>query len=283
MIRHTFCHIPGVGPHREQRLWSDGICSWDDVFGAAGNGLPAGFRDRIRAAIEASEDHLQRGNIGHFASHLPADQQWRLYGMFQDRCVYLDIETTGGGYGPDHVTVMSLYDGREIRWFVWDDNLEQLPEVLDRYPLVVTFNGKCFDIPFLVQHHGLAFHAVHIDLRFVLAKLGFRGGLKRCEQALGMSRGALDGVDGYTAVWLWREYLRTHDQRVLDTLLAYNVADTVNLAALMREAWNRGLQRTPFAGILSLPPVELPPIPFTPSDDVLAGWRAFAERTGYGL
>ena len=46
---------------------------------------------------------------------------------------------------------------------------------------------------------------------------------------MGLDRGYLEGVDGYFAVLLWREYELYHDQEALETLLAYNIADTVNL------------------------------------------------------
>jgi len=80
----------------------------------------------------------------------------------------------------------------------------------------------------------------------VLFSLGFRGGLKGCERQLGMGRGDLKDIDGYFAVLLWDEYQRTGDQKVLDTLLAYNIQDTINLENLMVTAYNMKLRQTPF-------------------------------------
>lgn len=37
----------------------------------------------------------------------------------------------------------------------------------------------------------------HIDLRYVLASLGYRGGLKGCERQLGLDRQELQDVDGF--------------------------------------------------------------------------------------
>jgi uncharacterized protein YprB with RNaseH-like and TPR domain len=48
-----------------------------------------------------------------------------------------------------------------------------------------------------------------------------------------MDRGNLSDVDGFFAVLLWNEYRKTGNQKALDTLLAYNVQDTVNLQNLM--------------------------------------------------
>ena len=63
----------------------------------------------------------------------------------------------------------------------------------------------------------------------MLSRLGYKGGLKGCEKQLGLDRHELDGVDGYTAVLLWQEYTRTRNTRALDTLLAYNIQDVLNL------------------------------------------------------
>jgi hypothetical protein len=63
---------------------------------------------------------------------------------------------------------------------------------------------------------------------------------------LGIDRGDLRDIDGFFAVLLWNEFQRTGDQKALDTLLAYNVQDTVTLENLMVTAYNRKLQQTPF-------------------------------------
>jgi hypothetical protein len=61
-----------------------------------------------------------------------------------------------------------------------------------------------------------------------------------------MDRGDLKDIDGFFAVLLWDEYQRNKNQKVLDTLLAYNVQDTINLEALMVPAYNMKLKQTPF-------------------------------------
>ena len=75
-----------------------------------------------------------------------------------------------------------------------------------------------------------------------------------------MDRGALKDIDGFFAVLLWDEYQRTGNQKALDTLLAYNVQDTINLETLMVTAYNMKLRETPFYDNLlieeSAPPVN---------------------------
>ena len=77
---------------------------------------------------------------------------------------------------------------------------------------------------------------------------------------MGVDRGNLKDIDGFLAVLLWDEFQRTGDQQAIDTLLAYNVQDTVTLEHLMVIAYNRKLQQTPFYEKLliadSAPPVN---------------------------
>ena len=42
------------------------------------------------------------------------------------------------------------------------------------YSIIVTFNGSCFDIPFLERYFATTIKCAQIDLRFVLKDLGFK-------------------------------------------------------------------------------------------------------------
>jgi len=55
----------------------------------------------------------------------------------------------------------------------------------------------------------------------------------------------LSDIDGFFAVLLWNEYRKSGSQKALDTLLAYNVQDTVNLESLMVTAYNLKIKETP--------------------------------------
>ena len=80
---------------------------------------------------------------------------------------------------------------------------------------------------------------VHIDLRWVLRRLGHKGGLKRIEKSLGLSRPDHVGdMDGYMAVMLWQDHL-AGDPDALATLLDYNACDIVNLEPLLNLAVER--------------------------------------------
>ena len=140
---------------------------------------------------------------------------------------------------------------------------------------MVSYNGKTFDIPVIERFFKIRLDQAQIDLRYVLARLGFKGGLKGCEKQLGLNRGVLDGVDGYFAVLLWRQYERYNDEKALESLLAYNIEDTVNLERLLVEAYNRNVAANPFGEELFIEIPEQADIPFQADLDYI---RKFKDR-----
>ena len=136
-----------------------------------------------------------------------------------------------------HVTAV-LYDGRSIRHYVNGDNLDEFPTELKEYQLLVTYNGKTFDIPFIERFFSIRLPQAHIDLRYPLRSLGLKGGLKGCERQVGIARPGLEDVDGFVAVLLWNEYRNKKNVKALETLLAYNIRDALALHALMVHTHN---------------------------------------------
>ncbi len=235
MLRHTFIHLPGVGAHRERALWSQGILDWDGFLAAAADGrLRQGVYGSAVPLVRQSMVAVTAGDAGFFHSRLPSREMWRLYTEFADRALFLDIETTG--LSPDYhqVTVIGALGGGRLALFVRGFNLDQFPAYVGQFPLLVTFNGSQFDMPFLRAHFPQArLDQAHIDLRFALASLGYRGGLKAVERSLGLRRDpAIQGVDGFEAVLLWHRY-RRGDRQALQKLLLYNLTDVVNMVGLI--------------------------------------------------
>ncbi|HID97592.1 MAG TPA: exonuclease [Thermodesulfobacteriaceae bacterium] len=260
MLKNTFSHIPGVGPVTERRLWEAGICSWDDFRNNRSVPLPPAKAGSVQAYLEESLEHI--GSYpGYFSGLLPDGQHWRLFPEFRHATVFLDIETTGLENRDDSITTIALYDGENTRYFVQGENLEDFPGVIGNYSVIVTYNGKCFDVPFIERYFGIRLDHAHIDLRYVLKGLGYGGGLKACERRLGIRREEVHEIDGFLAVALWDVYRRTRNRTVLETLLAYNLQDAVNLERLMVLSYNMCLKQTPFylTHRLTVPqPPELP-------------------------
>lgn len=268
MITSTFRHLAGVGPTLEARFWQAGLYTWEDALMAAELPCRRHENREIRTQLKESYERFRQGDALWFCSRLGAADQWRLYGDFQQSCVYLDIETTGLSCDSSSITTVCLWDGTELHHFVAGRNLDELPYVLSQYSLLVTFNGRVFDVPFLERELGVHIEMAHVDLRWAFKPLGFVGGLKRIEQSLGHHRAGLEGVDGRTAVYLWADYMSTGDERSLETLLAYNAEDAIVLEPLAIYVYNAYIKA------FSLPLAELPACggaqnPFTPSSEVL--------------
>src|SRR5215212_5770824 len=161
MLTNTFCHLPGVGPRTEQALWRAGVTGWDAVLRPAG-ALPRAVRPGWAAQLAESARYHAARDPAYFGGRLRADQQWRLYGDFRDACAFLDIETTGMGPFAE-VTTVALYDGRSLRTYVNGHNLADFPRDVRDYRLLVTYNGKCFDVPVLERYFGVPLPQAHID------------------------------------------------------------------------------------------------------------------------
>ncbi len=238
VLRATFQHLPTVGPRTEAFLWSQGVRDWG-MFPESPpfRGVGRDRWDRIRAGLAESEEALRRRDAGYFARRLPASEHWRLYREFQDRTAFLDIETTGLSPYQGYITVVTVHGGDVTRTFQQGEDLPEVGAFLSRYSLLVTFNGSLFDVPFLEAHFPeIRFPPAHADLRFLLRRIGQRGGLKVIEKRLGMGhRDGVEGIDGLEAVRLWNAHLRGVPG-ALERLVEYNRADTVNLEPLMRYA-----------------------------------------------
>jgi hypothetical protein len=190
----------------------------------------------VRQNLEASIEN--RDNIRFFHNRLSSADLWRVFDNFRDKAVYLDIETSGLYQGVDDITVIGLYDGKSAKTFVQGINLHEFESEIASYELIITFNGSQFDLPFIRrQFPNISLPPAHIDLRFFLKRLGYRGGLKAIEKSFGLSRAsAIDGIDGYEAVLLWRAY-QWGDESALDRLILYNTADIVHLKPLMEKGY----------------------------------------------
>jgi uncharacterized protein len=261
MLQNTFLHIPGIGIKKEQHLWNIGILNWDLCEKPADSGFSLKKLGKMADCLRESKNQMASLNPNFFAEHMPASHHWRFFPEFRDVTVYLDIETTGLSRYDETITTIALYDGKSIFHYVKDRNLDDFPEQIKRYKVIVTYNGKCFDVPFIERTFGIALNQAHIDLRYILAGLGYKGGLKSCENQLGFYRGDLADINGFFAVLLWVDYLSNGNEKALETLLAYNIQDVLTLETLMVIAYNLKIKDTPFyRNFLSEP--DLPNSPF---------------------
>jgi uncharacterized protein YprB with RNaseH-like and TPR domain len=154
------------------------------------------------------------------------------------REAYLDIETTGLSAASGAITVVGIYlcNGNETKFAQLVGRQvtpESLLEALAGIDIIYTYNGSRFDLPFIHARLGVNLEEefAHRDLMYDCWRCNLKGGFKVVERQLGISR-ELVGVDGRAAVRLWWRYVDSFDLEALDTLLAYNKEDVVNLKAL---------------------------------------------------
>jgi uncharacterized protein YprB with RNaseH-like and TPR domain len=273
MLRHSFVHLPGVGASRERKLWDQGILDWSRFLEAAESGrLGKKAVDSAVPRVRESLDAVAGGDPRFFRDLLPRREAWRLYPEFAERACFLDIETTGLSSSYAEVTLIGALSGGQLALFVAGINLDQFPAYIQQVPLLVTFNGSQFDVPFLKAHFPQArLDQAHIDLRFVLRSLGYRGGLKLVEQTLGLSRDrSIQGVDGFEAVRLWHRY-RRGDRAALMKLALYNLTDVVNLVELIDIAVTHKIRNAAFPGTDLLYQRH---VTMQPDAECLANWLA---------
>lgn len=251
MLTTTFAHLDGLSTASELRLWAGNVLSWEHCLREA-DGLFRGRRlERVQAQLAESHRRLQMGDYAWFASRLPPLAQPRIYPHAVGRIAYVDIETTGLGSHAE-ITTIALYDGETVQTFVRGRDLDGFPALLSRYNLLVTFNGKQFDVPFIQREFGMEVNLPHLDMRWILRALGHRGGLKSCENQLGIRRQVPEDMGGGDAVVLWYMHLRG-DPLALPRLLAYNAQDVLSLEQLLVMAYNMSMRDWPGFDPLTIP------------------------------
>jgi len=258
----SFSHIPSVGVATERRIWDSGVRTMDDFLESPPGFLSLNKQKKIAGHIHLSKEKIRNKDARYFYDNLPSKEHWRIFKEYQYTTAYIDIETTGLGTPGDVITTIALYDGKNINYYINGKNLNDFKKDIRKYEVIVTYNGKTFDIPFIERYFGIGISHAHLDLRHILYSLGYSGGLKSCERQLGIGRtGVLADVDGFFAVLLWNDYKHKRNDKSLETLLSYNIEDVLNLEYLMTEAYNRKLRDIPF-DIESISIPETPKNPF---------------------
>ena len=235
-IENSFIPVEGVGETTERRLWEAGVTRWDDFEGDVVGDTTA---RRIESFVDTARARLADGDARYFREAFPSGCHWRCYENFRGETCFLDIETTGLDQHRDDVTVVGLHQGGGTTSLVAGRDLtaRRLQRHLDDANLLVTFNGKRFDVPFLEEAFGVSVDMPHVDLMYPCRSLGLTGGLKSIEAEVGIERDRPD-LSGRDAVRLWHSY-QGGDEGALDTLVSYNRDDTANLETLTEVVVNR--------------------------------------------
>lgn len=233
--------VRGVGEKTEKRLWRDGVTDWARFEERGAEVLNGKRGDRVLRYIDEARDALDAGDASFFGETFPNCETWRLYRNFEERACFFDIETTGLSAERNVVTTASFHVDGETTTLVRGDDLTpgNVREMLDEAAVVVSYNGRRFDAPFVEENLGVSFDLPHIDLLYPCRRLDLTGGLKTVEDTLGVGREeAVDDVDGREAVRLWHAY-EDGDTDALERLAKYNRYDAENLRAVLDSVHDR--------------------------------------------
>lgn len=169
-----------------------------------------------------------------------------------ERWIFLDTETTGlmGGSGTLAFLIGVGWIGEqgfELRQYFIREHGEEpaalthLAELLEGYEVIVTYNGKAFDIPLLETRYRMSRlkppfgRLVHVDLLHSARRL-WRLALDSCRlqdleaRIMGVERHG--DVDGALIPAIYFEWLRTRDARPLQPVFSHNAIDILSLACL---------------------------------------------------
>ena len=175
------------------------------------------------------------------------------------RIAFLDTETTGvsGGAGmcPFLIGVGSYRAERfeVVQYFIRDFDEEPsmllaLGELLENFDLLVTYNGKSFDVPLVENRCVLARmdspfeHMAHFDLLFTARRL-WRAGHGSCKltalevNILNFLRGP--DIPGSQIPRAYFDYLQSSDAITMRSVFSHHVYDILSLAALMIHGGDR--------------------------------------------
>jgi uncharacterized protein YprB with RNaseH-like and TPR domain len=176
------------------------------------------------------------------------------FGWFPAACppenlLYLDIETAGLSSSIAFLVGLMYFQNNDLvirQYFARDYSEEQamlyeLNRFLPPFDLLVTFNGKSFDVPFLRDRmalHGLVLEepAEHLDLLHQARRL-WRGKTPNCRlttlERLICGRTRVGDVPGREIPGLYHDYVKSKSENLLSPVFHHNRLDLLTMAELV--------------------------------------------------
>ncbi|MBR1368701.1 hypothetical protein RJ53_03935 [Methanocalculus chunghsingensis] len=239
--------VPGIGPAHERRLKQKGCRTIRDLLHIR----------RYRPSAEETLSLITDGDAGAVMAWARSrlspthPEVIRSSALFDPgRLVFLDIETLGVFSRPVFLIGSATVEGGSVRLrqFLARDIDEELPallawqESLPDDPLILSYNGRCFDVPYLADrcaYYGeeYAFGAHQLDLLHITRRTLGRD-LSDCrlatieETVLGLKRG-FDLPGALVPGW-YDTYRRSKNPGPLIPIIRHNRQDVLSLVDLHR-------------------------------------------------
>ncbi len=172
-----------------------------------------------------------------------------------DEVVFLDIETTGLGMTPLFLvgTMECAEDGFRFRQYFARDYSEEgsviaaLSERLAQTGLLITFNGKSFDLPF-IENRAIATGVrlgcpeSHLDILHE-ARRCYRRDLPNCRlqtlEQMVCGRCREEDIPSAEIPEAYHEFVRTGNANRIRLILQHNLYDLLTMADLMHRMWGK--------------------------------------------
>jgi uncharacterized protein len=220
MIHNSFIFLEKISTKKEQNIWKQNIHSWNSFIKKDKiKGISKEKKYQYNRILQQAQTHLNNNNLPFF--NLPQKEMWRFYNFYKEECCYADIEVDSYG----NIIVIGISDHYNTNFFVKGVNLDNVQNELDKYKIIITFNGGAFDLPKMKKQLKIQ-PPPHIDLKPLCVNINLKGGLKEIEKTLNLNRPS--NLYG-NPVTLWKAFHASGDKEYLDLLLEYNREDVENL------------------------------------------------------
>lgn len=231
--------VKGIGPVTEARLRAEG---YHDVYSLQRHPK---WGQAACVAVEWIEARDWASLLSRKASDL---------GLLQmcdpEHTVFLDIETTGLTASAPLFMVGMLLPAPQgfslCQLFARDYDeetavLEETAARLSSAHAVVTFNGRCFDMPYISRRlayygRGDSFGGLIVDL-LAHARRAFRSELPDCRlttiQAMVLNTRRENDIPGYMIPEVYQTFVRTQDAALVLPIIDHNELDLIAMADLL--------------------------------------------------
>lgn len=170
-----------------------------------------------------------------------------------EEVLFLDLETTGLGMTPVFLvgTMECTAEGFAFKQYLARDYDEEasivaaISERLKTTRMLVTFNGKTFDVPFLKNRATatrleLSPIQYHLDLLHEARRI-YRGKMPDCKlqtlEKYVCGRSREDDIPGAEIPKAYHDFVRTGNANKMGLILLHNLYDLLTMADLMQKMW----------------------------------------------
>ena len=243
ILDQSLCHLAGISPMAEISLRNKGIWTAQQLVAQVDALFSPRQAAKLRESFAKIELARDLGLLDILVNAMPCGHRVRVLADYIDQAMFLDVETTGLSSHAQIICISTSLNGKATS-FVRGRDLEQFLRIWAKAKIVVTFNGKRFDVPLVQRGFSLSTMPAHIDLMDEARHFGYTGGLKTIENQIGFQRKRTSCKNGTDAPILWKSYCDEKNMDALKALVQYNKEDVRVLTLLWRKILKLSLENT---------------------------------------